>query len=235
MIMLFIKIKQLIFKRIIIFFLILVTQYGISLAQFPDKKGTYNKDASTLEQPNIILVVADDLGYGDPGCYGNPEIKTPNLDRLANEGLRFTNCYAAAANCSPARTGIMTGRTPYRVGIYHYITMMSPMHLMSSEVTIASLLKKVGYTTAQFGKWHLNGLFNLPGQPQPNDQGFDYWFSVQNNALPNHRNPYNFVCNGIPQGPITGYSGPIVAHKAVDWLKNIRVKSKPFFLHVAFN
>lgn len=191
--------------------------------------------ALAASRPNILLVVADDLGYGDLACFGHPDIKTPNLDRLAASGLKLTRCYSAAANCSPARAAIMTGRTPYRVGIYNQLIMMDPMHLRESEITIAALLKHAGYATAQIGKWHLNSLFNLPGQPQPNDLGFDYWFAVHNNALPNHHNPYNFVRNGIPQGPLPGYSGPIVAHEAVEWLTAIRDKSKPFFLYVAFN
>jgi arylsulfatase A len=119
--------------------------------------------------------------------------------------------------------------------VYNAIPFLSPTHLRQSEITIASLLKKAGYATAQVGKWHLNGMFNLPGQPQPNDHGFDHWFAVQNNALPNHHNPYNFVRNGIPQGPIAGYSAGIVANEAVNWLTTIRDKSKPFFLYVAFN
>jgi arylsulfatase A len=191
--------------------------------------------AVTLPRPNILVVVADDLGYGDLACFGHPEIKTPHLDRLAAAGLKLTHCYAAASNCSPARTGLMTGRTPYRVGVYSAIPMMSPVHLRTQEITVATLLKNAGYATAQVGKWHLNGMFNLPGQPQPDDHGFEYWFAVQNNALPNHRNPYNFVRNSIPQGPIAGYSAAIVANEAVTWLTRVRDRAKPFFLYVAFN
>ena len=191
--------------------------------------------ASAATPPNVLFVIADDLGYGDLACYGHREIKTPIIDRLATEGLKLTDCYSAAANCSPARAGVMTGRTPYRVGIYNQLVMMGPMHLRKEEITIATLLKRAGYATAQVGKWHLNGLFNLPGQPQPNDHGFDHWFAVQNNSLPNHRNPYNFVRNGIPQGPIEGYSAQIVAREAVTWLTTLRDKSKPFFLYVAFS
>jgi arylsulfatase A len=191
--------------------------------------------AAGMARPNFVLIVADDLGYGDLGCYGHPEIRTPNLDRLAREGLKLTNCYSAAANCSPARAGLMTGRTPYRVGIYNQLAFLTPMHLRTTEVTIARLLQQAGYSTAQTGKWHLNGFFNLPGQPQPGEHGFDHWYAVQNNALPNHRTPYNFVRNGIPVGPIEGYSGPIVAEEAVNWLTGGRDRSKPFFLYVAFN
>lgn len=186
-------------------------------------------------RPNIVFILADDLGSGDLACFGHPEIQTPHLDALAAGGLKLTQCYAAAAVCSPARAGIMTGRTPYRIGVYNAIPFMSPAHLPQSEVTIATLLKKAGYATAQVGKWHLNGYFNLPGQPQPDDHGFEHWFAVQNNALPNHKNPFNFVRNGIPQGPIEGYSGGIVAAEALRWLATGRDKSKPFFLYVALN
>ncbi len=185
--------------------------------------------------PNIIILLADDLGYGDLGCYGHPLVKSPNLDLLAKQGIRFTNCYAAAPNCSPSRTGLMTGRTPWRVGVHNWIPFMSPVHVRDSEITIATLLQNAGYDTGHFGKWHLNGMFNLPGQPQPNDHGFKHWFSVQNNALPNHRNPYNFVRNGIPVGPLEGYSAQLVAQETIKWLDQPRDESTPFFAFVCFN
>ena len=184
---------------------------------------------------NFVVVLADDLGYGDLGCYGNEIVHTPHLDRFATEGLRFTDCYSAAANCSPSRAGLMTGRTPWRIGIHNWIPMMSPMHVRESEITVATLLRDAGYGTCHVGKWHLNGFFNLPGQPQPDDHGFDHWFSVQNNALPNHRNPYNFVRNGIPLGPIEGYSAGIVTDEAIRWLRSGRDQEKPFFLFVCYH
>ncbi len=187
------------------------------------------------DRPNIVVVLADDLGYGDLACYGNEIVQTPHLDQFASEGLKFTHCYAAAANCSPSRAGLLTGRTPWRLGIHNWIPMMSPMHLVESEVTIATVLQEAGYETCHTGKWHLNGLFNLPGQPQPDDHGFDHWFSVQNNALPNHRNPWNFVRNGIPQGPLRGYSAEIVTDEAIRWLRNERDREAPFFLFVCYH
>ena len=150
------------------------------------------------QRPNIIVVLADDLGYGDHRLLRRTRRPDPNLDRFAEQGMRLTNCYAAASTCSPSRTGLMTGRTPYRVGISRWIPFFSPMHVSENEITIATLLRNTGYATCHVGKWHLNGMFNLPGQPQPDDHGFQHWFSVQNNALPNHRNPYNFVRNDIP-------------------------------------
>jgi arylsulfatase A len=187
------------------------------------------------DRPNIVVVLADDLGYGDLGCYGNAIVKTPHLDRFAGEGLRLTSCYAGHANCSPSRTALMTGRNPTRVGVRNWIPFLSPMHVRTNEVTVATLLRKQGYTTAHVGKWHLNGWFNLPGQPQPGDHGFDHWFSTQNNCLPNHRNPYNFVRNGIPLGPQEGYASQIVVREAARWLKEERDRTKPFFLFVCFH
>ena len=187
------------------------------------------------ERPNFLLVLADDLGYGDLACYGARDVQTPNLDRFAAEGLRLTSCYAGHPNCSPSRTALMTGRTPTRVGVRNWIPQDSPVHLRRSEITVAALLRQAGYSTCHVGKWHLNGEFNQPGQPQPNDHGFDHWFSTQNNALPNHRNPDNFVRNGKPAGKLEGYSAHLVADEAIRWLRGGRDAGKPFFLYVCFH
>lgn len=192
-------------------------------------------DQRQQASPNFMIVLCDDLGYGDVGCYGHDVIQTPNIDRFAAEGLKLTDCYAAAANCSPARTGLMTGRTPYRVGVYNAIPFLSPMHVPDDEITIARLLQDAGYDTCVVGKWHMNGWFNLPGQPQPDDMGFNHWFATQNNCLPNHRNPYNFVRNGIPVGPLEGYAAHLVADEAIHWLTEIRNPRQPFFLYVSFH
>ncbi|MCP5541055.1 MAG: sulfatase-like hydrolase/transferase [Akkermansiaceae bacterium] len=191
--------------------------------------------AAETEPVNFLVVLADDLGYGDLGCYGNTEVRTPHLDRFAAEGVRFTDYYAPAANCSPSRAGLMTGRTPWRIGIHNWIPMLSPMHVRESEITVATLLRNAGYATCHTGKWHLNGAFNLPGQPQPSDHGFDHWFSIQNNALPNHRNPWNFVRNGVPVGPLEGYSADLVSAEAIEWLRHGRDPAKPFFQFVCFS
>jgi|UniRef100_UPI0037850637 arylsulfatase A len=189
---------------------------------------------SSAERPNIVLVLADDLGYGDLACFGAKDVRTPNLDRFASEGLRFTSCYAGHANCSPSRTALMTGRTPTRVGVRNWIPEDSPVHVRRSEITIAKLLQQSGYATCQSGKWHMNGEFNQPTQPQPGDHGFDHWFSTQNNAYPNHRNPDNFVRNGKEVGKLEGYAAHLVADEALRWLDS-RDKAKPFFLYVCFH
>ena len=152
-------------------------------------------------------MLADDLGYGDLHCFGGEDMRTPNLDKLAAEGVKLTSCYAAHANCSPSRTAaLMTGRTPTRVGVRDWIPEESPVHLRRSEVTIATLLRQAGYATCHVGKWHLNGEFNKPTQPQPGDHGFDHWFSTQNNAYPNHHHPDNFASDGRAVGNTDGYS-----------------------------
>jgi arylsulfatase A len=182
-----------------------------------------------------VLVLADDLGYGDLACYGAKDIRSPNLDRFATEGLRLTSCYAGHANCSPSRAALMTGRTPTRVGIRNWIPQDSPVHLRRSEITIATLLRQKGYETCHVGKWHLNGEFNEKTQPQPSDHGFTHWFSTQNNALPNHRDPDNFVRNGKPVGKLKGYSAHLVVDEATEWLTKTRDGTKPFFLYVCFH
>ena len=188
--------------------------------------------AQAAPQPNIILFLADDLGYGDLGTFGHPLIKTPNLDAFAKQGVKLTNCYAASAVCSPSRSALLTGRTPHRNGVYTWIAEGSEVHLRTSEVTLPKLLKGAGYTTCHSGKWHLNGLFNNPAQPQPGDHGYDWWMATQNNSAPSHENPANFVRNGEPVGQMQGYSAPLVAGEAITWLRERRDPSRPFFLAV---
>ena len=197
------------------------------------------------EQPNIIVVLCDDLGYGDLACYGHPHIKTPNLDRMATEGIRFTDFYSAAAVCSSSRAGLLTGRSPNRAGVYHHIPAAGKpqpdqrhrVHLRESEITIPQLLKQAGYATAMAGKWHCNGEFNSEVQPQPDDAGFDHWLGTQNNASPSHANPTNFVRNGEAVGEIEGFSCQIVVDEGVEWMEDHLAKSEkqPFFLYLAFH
>ena len=187
---------------------------------------------SRAAQPNLILFLADDLGWGDLACFGHPIIKTPNLDAFAKQGVRLTQCYAASAVCSPSRSALLTGRTPHRNGVFTWIAEGGPVHLRTSEITLPKLLKGAGYATCHSGKWHLNGLFNNPAQPQPGDHGYDWWMVTQNNAGPSHENPSNFVRNGQPVGRLEGYAAPLVVSEAVTWLKEKRDPAKPFFLAV---
>ncbi|MGN6136214.1 MAG: sulfatase-like hydrolase/transferase, partial [Aureliella sp.] len=109
--------------------------------------------------PNVIVIYADDLGWGDLACYGHPMIRTPNLDRMAAEGMRFTNFYSAAEVCTPSRAALLTGRYPIRSGMCHdqfrVLRNNSKGGLPQDEVTLAEVLKQAGYKTACIGKWHL--------------------------------------------------------------------------------
>lgn len=188
--------------------------------------------ADETSPPNFIVFLTDDQGWGDLACYGHPVIKSPNLDRFAAEGLRLTQCYAACSVCSPSRSAILTGRTPYRNGVWRWIPSGSQYHLPKSEITIASLLKKRGYETCHAGKWHLNGKFNSDEQPQPDDHGYDHWMATQNNASPHHLNPVNYVRNREAVGRMEGPSAVIAASEAVSWLKARKNATTPFFITV---
>ncbi|MEC9093999.1 MAG: sulfatase-like hydrolase/transferase [Planctomycetota bacterium] len=184
------------------------------------------------ENPNFVVFLTDDQGWGDLGCYGHPLIQSPHLDRFAKEGLRLTQCYSACSVCSPSRSSILTGRTPYRNGVWRWLPTNSPYHLRESEITIAEILKQKGYETCHVGKWHLNGRFNSTKQPQPDNHGYDHWMATQNNAVPNHLNPKNFVRNGKPVGQLNGPSSLICVEEAIQWLRSRKDKSRPFFLTV---
>jgi len=135
-------------------------------------------EAEAPSKPNIVVLLCDDLGYGDLQCYGHPYIKTPHLNQMAKEGARFTNFYSAAPVCSPSRVGLLSGRSPNRAGVYDWIPAGHDVHLRAGEVTIAHLLKQAGYATCMSGKWHCNGKFNSAQQPLPGDVGFDHWFAT---------------------------------------------------------
>jgi len=187
---------------------------------------------AAAERPNIVLFLADDLGYGELGCYGNAAAITPNLDRFAAEGLKFTDCHSASSVCSPSRSSLLTGRTPFRNGVLTWIPEDSPIHLRTSEIALPKLLRAAGYDTCHVGKWHLNGRFNSPEQPQPDAHGYDWWLATQNNAAPSHAFPTNFVRNGEAIGKVDDYSAPFIAREAVTWLERRQDKEKPFFLAV---
>ena len=209
-----------------------------------DRKREITAVKKTVDaQPNIIILLTDDLGYSDLGCFNSEYIKTPNLDKLEEQGTKFTSCYAGAPLCSPSRAALLTGRNPSRCGMYSYIPTISsghPMHLKPTEVTIASLLKRAGYQTSHFGKWHLNSSMDpKSGHPQPSDHGFDYSFGVDNYSMNSstHKmlNPDNIWKNGIPVEKKSGYPCEIYVNAAMDWLENKRDKKKPFFQYVCFN
>ena len=130
----------------------------------------------------------------------------------------------------------MTGRTPFRVGIYNWIPMFSPMHVQTIGDHGRHACCAMPATTPATSANGISTATSIcPSQPQPSDHGFNHWFTTQNNALPNHRNPDNFVRNGKQVGQLEGYSAQLVAAEASDWLRNLRDKEKPFFLFACFH
>jgi arylsulfatase A len=113
----------------------------------------FNLQSSEQKKPNIIIMMADDMGYGDLACFGNKIIKTPNLDKLASDGIRLTSCNSGHPTCSPSRAAMMTGRSPFRSGIYTFIDKDSSVHLRAKEKTLGEIAQQAGYDTGFLGKW----------------------------------------------------------------------------------
>lgn len=132
-----------------------------------------NAQAKVNQKPNVVIIFTDDQGYQDLGCYGSPKIKTPNLDKMAQDGIRFTDFYVGSSVCSASRAALLTGRYSYRNGVGG-VFFPDAKGMESNEITIAEILKPVGYKTACFGKWHL-GDFD---ENLPTGQGFDTYFGI---------------------------------------------------------
>src|SRR5680860_1184717 len=145
---------------------------------------TAQKETKTEQSPNFVVVFIDDVGYGDVGCYGATGYASPNLDKMASEGMRFTNFYSAQPVCSASRAGILTGCYPNRIGIHNAMMPNSKKGLHPSETTLAEMLKTNGYRTAIYGKWHLGDHPDF----LPTKNGFDDWFGIpySNDMWPLH-------------------------------------------------
>ena len=139
--------------------------------------------AADVKRPNVLLIVTDDQGAVDAGCYGATDLVTPNIDALAARGVRFTQFYSAAPVCSPSRAGLLTGRYPLRAGLTGNASSESggKAGLPGAQVTLAEMLKPAGYATAHIGKWHLG----FRPETMPNAQGFDYSFGHMGGCIDN--------------------------------------------------
>ncbi len=188
--------------------------------------------ASPRSRPNIVLITADDLGYGDLSSYGRADFDTPMLDRLAAQGTRFTQAYSIAPICTPTRVGLMTGRYPARdpLGLREPLTLAPADRLIgldSSQPTLSSLLKAAGYTNGLFGKWHLG----IQPQFHPNRHGFDQFFGPLGGAVDyvSHQDPAGVhdLYRNSERVRATGYLTDLVAEEAVHFIRSAR---EPFFL-----
>ncbi len=192
--------------------------------------------ADAAPRPNIVWIMADDLGYGDVGCYGQKVIRTPNIDRLAAAGVRFTHCYAGSTVCAPSRCTLMTGR---HTG-HARVRSNSLVPLAAEDVTVAEVLKSAGYATGMFGKWGL-------GEPDttgiPNRQGFDEWFGYLNqhhahNYYPDYlwKNEQKVPLENVVKDNVAttraAYSADLITREALDFLD--RHAQRRFFLYLPF-
>src|SRR5688572_5009926 len=191
--------------------------------------------AAQTPRPNIVLIVTDDVGYGDIGSYGAPDIKTPNLDRLAREGVRFTDFYAAPT-CSPTRASLISGRYYHRFRIERPLPASGPagdQGLRPTGRSLPALLKSAGYATALLGKWHLGYTPAL----SPNAHGFDYFYGFKSGLIDYYQHTdgagqHDFFENDSPAHP-AGYSTDLFTDRAVRFIDENA--SRPFFLEVAYN
>jgi arylsulfatase A-like enzyme len=200
------------------------------------KQEKQNKEAT--QKPNVVLIFVDDMGYGDLGCYGHPNNKTPNIDNMADEGIRLTSFYAVAPVCTPSRAGLLTGRYPIR-SIPTNCGPSSPEKGMPvSEITIANILKDAGYKTAAIGKWHLGqakrylptsrGFDSFYGLPYSNDMILPWcpWLTEEDTLFMYENDKPAKVINDNQDNLIIDYT-----QKAVDFIKS--QKDTPFFLYLA--
>lgn len=176
--------------------LLATTCFVTAAACSPAKKET------TAKLPNVVIVYADDLGYGDVGAYGATRLKTPNIDKLASGGLRFTNGYATSATCTPSRYALLTGQYPWRNADAKILPGSAPLIIDTAQMTLPKMLKEKGYRTGVVGKWHLGlgtGIvdWNHKITPGPNEVGFDYAYIM---AATQDRTPTVFIDNGFVDG-----------------------------------
>lgn len=192
----------------------------------------------TDSKPNILIILADDAGYSDFGFMGSDEIKTPNIDKLASDGVKFNNAYVSASVCSPSRAGLLTGMYQQRFG--HECNLDSDVNnsFDPNQITIAEALKTEGYRTGLIGKWHLGD----KKQNHPLNNGFDYFWGFISGARNYFYNPSEESRNSIrnvvennSQTKFEGYLTDVLGDKAVDFIDKNHQSNSPFFLFLSFN
>ncbi|MDH6533517.1 arylsulfatase [Parabacteroides sp. 52] len=192
------------------------------------------KEKKETVTPNIVIIYCDDLGYGDIGITGHPDIKTPNLDRMATNGIRFTNYYSASPASTASRYALLTGRYPPRAGFRWVLNPDSEQGIHPQEVTLAEALKEKGYATAMFGKWHLG---STKKEYLPLQNGFDEWvgFPYSNDMLPPKYQDIALMCGNdtLELNPDQSFLTEMFTEKATSFIREN--KEKPFFLYVPYS
>ena len=200
---------------------------GIALAGLVLVFGSRETAAGGTRAPNIVLIVADDLGWGDVGFNGRMEWSTPRLDLLAKQGRVFQRCYTAAVVCAPSRAAFLTGKSTIHSGVRR-----NDEDLPSEEVTIAEALKPLGYQTALFGKWHHGKAREGRSEyVHPMDQGFEEFFGYTDAVHAWEKFPSK-LWSGREQVPVSGYIDDLITDRAVEFVE--RHKDRPFFLYLAY-
>jgi arylsulfatase A-like enzyme/dienelactone hydrolase len=192
-----------------------------------------------VSRPNIVLMMADDQGWGDTGYNGHRILKTPCLDEMARTGVRFDRFYSGAPVCSPTRGSCLTGRHPYRYGIFFANAgrpgQASEYALPDREVTLAEVLRPLGYRTGHFGKWHL-GDFDGPKQASPMDAGFEEWFSTVRKVPTVDPPPSEYWENGRPvTEPLAGDDSRIIMDRALRFIERSSAGKQPFLAVIWFH
>lgn len=181
-----------------------------------------------IRKPNIVVILVDDMGYGDIGAFGNPDVQTPALDRLAAEGVKLTQHYSGSCVCAPARAALMTGRYPHRTGAIDTLEGRGLDRLALREVTIANILKSSGYATGLIGKWHLGA---LDPRYHPNARGFDEFAGFRGGWQDYYQ--WRLDYNGSFRQADGRYLTDVFTEEAVQFIR--RHKDRPFFLHLTYN
>ena len=193
--------------------------------------------AGTSEKPNILLILADDLGWGDLSCQYAQDIQTPNIDSIFENGIRLNQFHASSNVSSPSRAGLLTGRYPIMVGVPGVIRGTSYTHgyLSPDAVLLPEMMSKAGYRTAAIGKWHLG----LQSPNLPNDRGFEYFAGflgdMMNSYYTYRRENTNYMrINREPVTP-TGHATEVFTNWAIDYIRKAKKDKKPFFMYLAYN
>ena len=206
--------------------------------------------SGTKKLPNVICIIADDLGFGDLSCYGSLKINTPNIDQMAKEGMKFTQFYAGSAVCTPTRVSILTGRFPLRFDVSHHFN-DKEMHLQAGISTIPKALKQAGYISKHIGKWHLGGLNEAhvkdrtASMPGPIEHGFDHYLAMLEDPL--YRKPAMLERRLYKDGakhlvrdekvidPINKHWTDVKTDEALDFISEGKGNNQPFFLNLWFD